>query len=119
MSALRYDHDNLALDSETLAALQRFEEDAQTFCAASTIPGAGSPRRVSARATAAYREALVASPGLPGDRRWELFIRTVAALLATPVIATSRPGAAAAAARLRRIVEENADLLPPDVNRER
>jgi hypothetical protein len=118
MSALRYERDDLALDSEALAALQRFDEDAQTFSAVSTIAGTGSPHRLSARATAAYREALAASPGLPADRRWELFIRSVAALIAMPMITRPHPGAAAAAARLRRIVEENADLLPPEVNRE-
>jgi hypothetical protein len=111
MSALTYEADVLTLDSEAFAALQRFDEDAQALCAASPPEGAGSPRALHARATAAYREALTTGAGLPADRSWRIFIRSVAALVAAPIVAPSHPRAVAAAARLRGIVEENADLL--------
>jgi hypothetical protein len=114
MSALTYEADVLALDSEAFAALQRFDEDARTLCTASSQQGGGSARALHARATAAYRDALATGAGLPADRSWQIFIRSVAALVATPNVGQLHSSAAAAVARLRRIVEENADLLLPE-----
>jgi hypothetical protein len=88
--------------------LRRFDEDAQTICAA-------SPSTLHARATAAYREALATAGGQPSDRSWEVFVETVAALIAS-VVDISQPRVAAAVTRLRRLVEENADLLVEPVH---
>lgn len=118
MTAVAHECDGLPLDPEALAALQRFDADAEALCVASSLEGAGPPCTVHVRATAAYRKALAAGAGLPDDRSWQIFICTVAALVAPPVIDTAHPGMAAAAARLRGILAENADLLPADSAKE-
>jgi hypothetical protein len=116
MIALRSGHDDdLTLDPEARAALLRFDEDAQTLCAASSMRGPSSPCTLHARATASYRDALANAAGVPRDRRWGIFFQTVAALIAASVVGTAQPRVASAAARLRRLVEENADLLPSDI----
>jgi hypothetical protein len=111
MTALSFEQDDLALlDVDALAALKRFDQDAQALCAASSAQGAAALDNLRRRATAAYRVALSADAG-PADRTWYLFIRRVAELVSASV-AASNPRASGAAARLRGIVEENADLLP-------
>jgi hypothetical protein len=109
MTAASHERDDLALDADALAALQRFDGDARALCAACR-QGAGAPHTMHIWATAAYRNALVEA----SHHRWQVFVRSVAALVAAPIITTSHSTAARAADRLRCIVEENADLLPAD-----
>lgn len=110
MTTFSIHHDH-RLTAEASAALERFERDVRLMDTASTRGRAVSTGALQAQAIRAYRTALFEAAGRPRDRSWVAFARAVAALIATAAPDLSRPGVAAATARLRNFLDENADLL--------
>ena len=90
------------LDPDQRNALARFDEDVRLLC----TQAPRSHRTLHARITAAYRQALATAAGDPHDASWSVLVQSVDALLAA-----AGTGGSAAAARLRRFVDENADAL--------
>ena len=94
------------LDVDQQAALQRFIADLKTVLSDADGATAHSGRMLEALA-AAYRSALLTS-------RWELLVAVLADAL-DRLGPSGCESALAAYRRLRSVVRENADLLPPEM----
>src|SRR5579883_965270 len=97
------------LDGDQTAALQRFIADLNEVLARGSVP-AGYCSRLIRGLAAAYSAALAAGS-------WMFFIALLSSALDDLVDAGYAPHASAAAEywRLRAMVRENADLLPPEM----
>lgn len=111
MTAILDDLNAAPLSVELIDALQRFDRDARMICAAAATPATlATDSALYADALRAYRNALVNASGRPLDPSWVIFVRATATFVARTEDRCD-PSVAAAVSRLRRLVDENADLL--------